>query len=550
MQRGSGWDDAPPARGCSRRDVQPVYPREVGVFILKTVEEFCRKPYTLFEGFHGERNATYYPAKKYHIYGAVRDGMPKEYGDFYVRAARRVWELLDPRSDHPQTTHDAVIKAAELEQVLFPGKALIVDEAQDMTECNLTWITRAAQRRGRFILLVGDEVQTIYGFRGCKAKFLSNVRAFEAKKLTSCWRFGPAIAAVANTILYAKENSSQDHMSYRLRPSGRYHGKLYTREGFPTGIQRTFLAFTNVSLLRRSLEYLQEIPGCKFAFNGKSDASGKGKFKSIISEVSKFMKVYTGESAELDLEEFNETYTWESLVNKIQREGLTRYEASLGLIRSYGEDTMNVLKTFVDNVYKKAVSPEEADVILSTIHSAKGMEWDNVEVGEDLAMLNLFSNSGFDFPSWGDGLNLWYVAVTRAKRRLVLPEKFLHLLESFEMITSAAEYPLDDRKLVFPPWEDEIAARASSQKTTGWFKHACREQVWRYSQAESLYKRFVAPWAEEVYGLLPDGLVIDGIPYDSFKLVEEEESQGTELDATQRLEPDREASPTKRPRYE
>ena len=522
-------------------------------YILKTVEEFCRKAYTEDEGFctsgaHGidAPGATYYPAHEYHSSYGLKDGMPSSYGTFYIDAALKVWKVLDPRSERSEILYDTVIKAAELEEAHFYGTALIVDEAQDLTESNLKWLTCQAQRSYKYILVVGDEVQTIYGFRGCRAKYLNAIAASETRTLTLCWRFGPAIAAVANTILYAKQNSLQPHKSYRLQPRGRFQGELYSKHGFPLGMQRTFLAHRNITLLERSLQYLQEIPGCKFAFNGKSEASGKGKFKTVIREVTEFMKIYTGESDEVNLFDFNGKYTWDELISRVEEEGLDQYVAALGLILCHKENTMNILREFQLNVLNKSVPQAQADVVLSTIHTAKGMEWDNVEIGEDLVVLNLFTGTGFDFPNWGDSLNLWYVAVTRARIRLVLPTKFLHLLDSFDMITQAANHP-SSALLILPPWEDAATAAKPPQTKTGWFRHQCNSQLWRCDAGQLLYRNIVATWVGEMYATLPHGLIIDGVSYGSFKL--DYKLSGSYIGLMAHPEPEPEASPMKRPRY-
>ena len=87
------------------------------------------------------------------------------------------------------------------------------------------------------------------------------------------------------------------------------------------------------------------------------------------------------------------------------------------------------------------------------------MEWDNVEVCDDLIALALFNicsidiqspgftwaydrppgeTARFGFKEFGDDLNLWYVALTRAKRRLSLPPKFQDLVEAFGKIREFA----------------------------------------------------------------------------------------------------------------
>ena len=102
------------------------------------------------------------------------------------------------------------MKQAHLENLEVPSRVLLVDESQDLNECQVAWMTQ--QRRlggGKQIYFVGDAVQTIYGFRGAKSKFLGSIRGAKDLPLTKSFRFGPGLAAVANVILFAKEHSPQ-----------------------------------------------------------------------------------------------------------------------------------------------------------------------------------------------------------------------------------------------------------------------------------------------------------------------------------------------------
>ena len=61
----------------------------------------------------------------------------------------------------------------------------------------------------------------------------------------------------------------------------------------------------------------------------------------------------------------------------------------------------------------KTVDEEDADIIVSTAHKAKGREWRAVKIGNDFQ-----PPSGEDEMPSNAELMLAYVAVTRAKRKL------------------------------------------------------------------------------------------------------------------------------------
>jgi superfamily I DNA/RNA helicase len=105
------------------------------------------------------------------------------------------------------------------------------------------------------------------------------------------------------------------------------------------------------------------------------------------------------------------------------------------------------------------------------INTAKGLEYDNVQVLDDFIELNagqkketknskfqpasqaLNTDSGFEFklPGFGDELNLWYVAVTRAKKTVALPSKFWNLIY---LILDVLEAKEDDEEFAIDMGKD------------------------------------------------------------------------------------------------
>lgn len=96
----------------------------------------------------------------------------------------------------------------------------------------------------------------------------------------------------------------------------------------------------------------------------------------------------------------------------------------------------------------------KADFILSTVHKAKGMEFDTVVVMDDFVRVpasrhNMCFNEGFDMDRiTGDEWNLMYVAVTRAQNSLVISNSIRRLLsmdgEVFLQSSLTSELSKDD----------------------------------------------------------------------------------------------------------
>jgi F-box protein 18 (helicase) len=77
------------------------------------------------------------------------------------------------------------------------------------------------------------------------------------------------------------------------------------------------------------------------------------------------------------------------------------------------------IPSLVDRIKAAATDDHKADVILTTAHKAKGLEWDTVELCDDFTALmdqkgRPLSRRSLDV----DEINLIYVAVTRARENL------------------------------------------------------------------------------------------------------------------------------------
>ncbi|CAN0068057.1 unnamed protein product [Ectocarpus fasciculatus] len=76
-------------------------------------------------------------------------------------------------------------------------------------------------------------------------------------------------------------------------------------------------------------------------------------------------------------------------------------------------------------------------MILTTVHKVKGLEYDTVVLADDFSFEPINGSSPLH-KSATENANLLYVAVTRAKRQLILNKKLAHQLRYFGMWDSLA----------------------------------------------------------------------------------------------------------------
>lgn len=155
--------------------------------------------------------------------------------------------------------------------------------------------------------------------------------------------------------------------------------------------------------------------------------------------------------------------TWDSFLEAFVARELTKYTQAIQLIITYKKNTIKAIHVFQSKVMSQMYSMEEADIILTTCHASKGLEFDNMELCNDFLNVSKASYScnvredprhpaflypttsehpgsikrrfgwQFNLKSYGDDLNLLYVACTQAKKMLSLPDSFKSLLSKFDL---------------------------------------------------------------------------------------------------------------------
>ena len=204
-----------------------------------------------------------------------------------------------------------------------------------------------------------------------------------------------------------------------------------------------------------------------------------------------------------------------------------------------------VVNTFRSQIYDKYHKEEDADIILSTVHAAKGCEWDNVVVLDDLCGISAFIPKDmqkkqynkdnkkppkgvprewqFKTKDYGDDLNLWYVALTRARKVMAVPPKFLKLFEKL------STWPLSKAELAARAAEMQ-AEKEMSQNSNG--SGSGSQPPEAYEADEKMQKEIAyhlcVPWREKEmkFGGLEEGFRIYDTPSDAAKANGHQEVKG------------------------
>ena len=310
-------------------------------------------------------------------------------------------ESVTPESTTP-ISHDILLKLYYIfnEDLTAKYDIIIIDEYQDMTPVVSGLVSRFEGR----ILMIGDNNQRIYGFRGGRG-LISGERPIK-KSLTYSFRFGTEIALMANVILWKMKNISPE--DYMLTGVGNDE-IVESISG-----QRTFISRTNATLIEAAIS--EHRKGNKVYING--GVSG------VKKEAVDIYNLMIGNKEAIKnpwIKKFKNYYSFKVYA---QNSGDMEAKYVVNLIDKYGSDFGDVLKV-LDIV--SCGSAEGAPTILTTAHKAKGLEWNSVEIADDFA--DLYSKADkLKNDVDVEELNLLYVAVTRGIRELKLNKDLLRLI--------------------------------------------------------------------------------------------------------------------------
>lgn len=317
-------------------------------------------------------------------------------------------EMKNKENKDIQITHEGYLKIYQLSKPKLDFDYIMVDEAQDSNAAMLDIIFRQESKK----VFVGDPHQKIYGFRGAvnifsMEKYMS-IENCERFTLTESFRFGPAIAGVANAILETFKGEKD-------LIKGVEHRNSQICE-IDKDCQYTIITRTNAHLIDIAIEAARKNQGLWIV----------GGEKQIINHIMDGYYLYKGQKDLIKNEYLKTIKNYNHL--KILAETLKNPEQLLlvYLIEKYGETLIDNVELIRRNIKGK----KSADIILTTAHKSKGLEFVSVVIANDFA--TLFKDNGEQNELIeAEEINLIYVAVTRATHDLELNRDLRKLKEYF-----------------------------------------------------------------------------------------------------------------------
>jgi F-box protein 18 (helicase) len=266
-------------------------------------------------------------------------------------------------------------------------QVIFVDEAQDSNEITMDLVMNRISSNKTIKVFVGDPYQQIYSFRG-SCNMMDMVESTKTFPLSKSFRFGKNIARISGRLISDQFDGNDD-----------VKDKVYNhKEDYPA--LGTYISRTNAGVLSNAFE-LNNL-GHKIHFL-------KG-FNEYADDIVDICYLSMNQMYKVKSNKIKKFYNYEGYKKFVFK---TKDSGMIG-VKMVEEHGANYVLENIKKLKDTKVTIGKADVVVSNVHTSKGLEFDTVILGNDFMKLEKIGREEFE------ELNLLYVAMTRAKTKLYL----------------------------------------------------------------------------------------------------------------------------------
>lgn len=298
------------------------------------------------------------------------------------------WDDLTRTDGRLRYFQGVYLKMWQLTHPRLRFDVIMFDEAQDADPLMADVVNRQYAQA----VIVGDSHQSIYAFRGA----VDALKMFSTEHegtLSQSWRFGPAIAEVANRVL----------------------GMLPGDPGIPLkgnpgmDSRLDLLDTPDAILCRSNAQAISEVMKAQAAGTSVHLVGNSGKDVLRFAKAADELMGPDGATAHPELSCFS---SWSEVVSYVEEDELgVELALMVKLVEDFGTEA---IREALDEA--NLARAEDADLIVSTAHQAKGREWPTVRLASDFP--TGLDKAGEPCDVDPEELRLLYVAVTRAREVL------------------------------------------------------------------------------------------------------------------------------------
>lgn len=305
--------------------------------------------------------------------------------------------LIDENNDYP-ITHDIYLKLFQIKTPVLNNDIILVDEAQDLNDC----VVDILLKQNAVKIFIGDSFQSIYGFRGANnvlKRITDKKNEVKTIYLTNSFRCSPGVALLANRYLQIL-GAKKDFKGLNNRNL--------------ESVSKAYLSRTNLNLLKNAYNNSHK----KLFFVGGLNSYNLQDLEDLCLLFSKneavkeriknpFLKNFNNAKEFLKNISETENVEWKSKTTSFLF--FVNNKISIFDIKKKLKEASNGVKM------------KDADMIFSTAHKSKGLEFDEVTLSDDFLDLSKLKKENISI--YSEELRLLYVAITRAKNKININEK-------------------------------------------------------------------------------------------------------------------------------
>lgn len=286
---------------------------------------------------------------------------------------------------------------------------VLIDEAQDISDVMIGVLQNLSCRK----IFVGDSFQQIYSFRYA-TNALDKID-LPSYSLSTSFRFSNSYAKFLQSYLNSLYTLNE---SKNLFINGVDKNTKIGREFIDFSKPFTVISRTTFGLMQEVVKYIHDKK--KLYFEG-----GYNSYSFMNQTVYSIFYLKNRKNEKITVDEvknFDTIFELETFAKETKNQD---YLNIIRFINSYGDNIFEINKKIKEHLVS---DPNEADIIFTTTHKAKGMEYEQVIMCDDFINKKdiLNSKKNLSFSTIKEELNIYYVAATRVKSAILLSDLQLH----------------------------------------------------------------------------------------------------------------------------
>ena len=406
---------------------------------------------------------------------------------FYKHIEKGTRQLLNMMNKKEiEITHDFYLKKFQLSNPSLHYDYILFDEGQDASAAMLSvFLNQKATK-----IIVGDTHQQIYGWRHAVNSLEKT--DFPTFHLSTSFRFQQPIANLASELLKWK-----NHL-------GKYEPVMINGKGTTSAeISKATIARTNLGLLLKAIDFITDNPRVSnLYFEGNINSYTYAEDGASLYDV---LHLYNNKHALIRDKLIGSMKNMEELEEYIEKTEDSQLGMMVGIVKEYGNEIPAIIRRLKDMNTGDA-GRGNAEMIFSTVHRAKGMEYDIVHLANDFVResdLEKFkpekSDDKPDAARLNEEVNLLYVAVTRTKNRLHIPESLVpeNFPASSQIQVIKAKDNDEENNLIITHL-GQIPYRPLATAVQSKIRKRAKEKTYKDSPKRASYRDSYSSWTPEL----------------------------------------------------